>query len=452
MNKKRVSMLVVLALVNAVAYHLAYVHFLHRVFGYADFRYEPTTASYLIWTYLVAVLPVIAVRKSNSPSAVGAALLYVMSYVPIQLTLTFMWAEKTLDLVLLQGVMTFSMMTLFRVPTSNRQASVKRKIFHSAFFRIGPVTTTIYLLTGIALLLVVTQYHTVMRLTSFEDVYDLRSEASEINVSTVTHYLTMWISYAIGPFFIARAIFFSRKDDWIIGISSLLILYFAFGSKIALLTPLFMLAMRYIDNGCNEFLMRLLSIVGIFLIFIVFAVPDEGVLRYINSLFLLRVFGSNGWTGAVYYEYFTSHSLTFYNHIGPINAIFEAYPYGNNSLGQVIAQHYFSNEANFNAGFWASDGFAALGIAGVPIVTLFLAVFMRVLDRLAIGYPTRFINLWLLAFWMGLMNAPLTTALLSGGGLLILLLMWMGRLQQKRSSTEPTTQFANKKHQPPELG
>lgn len=449
---KRVTLLVVLALVNAVAYHLAYVHFLHRVFDYADFRYEPTTAAYLTWTYLVAVLPVISVRKSNSPSAVGAALLYVMSYVPIQLTLTFMWAEKTLDLVLLQGVMTLSMVTLFRAPTPYRHASVKRKTCHSAFFRIGPVTTTIYMLTGIALLLVVTQYHTVMRLTSFEDVYDLRSEASEINVSTVTHYLTMWISYAIGPFYIARAIFFSRKTDWIIGIFSLLVLYFAFGSKIALLTPLFMLAMSYIDNGRNEFLQRLLFMVGVFLIFIVFVVPDEGILRYINSLFLLRVFGSNGWTGAVYYEYFTSHALTFYNHIGPINAIFDAYPYGDNSLGQVIAQHYFSNDANFNAGFWASDGFAALGIAGVPVVTLFLAVFMRVLDRLTISYPTRFINLWLLGFWMGLMNAPFTTALLSGGGLLILLFMWMGRLEQQRISTVPTAQFVKKIHPPLEIG
>lgn len=439
MTKKRVTMLVVLALVNAVAYHLAYVHFLHRVFDYADFRYEPTTASYLVWTYLVAVLPVIAVRKSNSPSAVGAALLYVMSYVPIQLTLTFMWAEKTLDLVLLQGVMTLSMVTLFRASNQYRHASVKRKTCHSAFFRIGPVTTTIYVLTGIALLLVVTQYHAVMRFTSFEDVYDLRSEASEISVSTVTHYLIMWLSYAIGPFYIARALFLSRKTDWIIGIASLLVLYFAFGSKIALLTPLFMLAMSYIDNGRNEFLQRLLFMVGVFLIFIVFVVPDEGILRYINSLFLLRVFGSNGWTGAVYYEYFTIHALTFYNHIGPINAIFGAYPYGDNSLGQVIAQHYFSNEANFNAGFWASDGFAALGIAGVPIVTLFLAAFMRALDRLAISYPTRFINLWLLAFWMGLMNAPFTTALLSGGGLLVLLLMWMGGLQQQSSSTRPTT-------------
>lgn len=443
---KRVTMLVMLALVNAVAYHLAYFQFLHRVFAYADFRYEPTSAVYLVWTYLVAILPVIAARKSNSPSTVGTALVYVMSYVPIQLTLTFMWAEKTLELVLLQIVMMLSMVTLFRAPISYRHLSVKNVTVYSSFLRAGPLVTIIYLLTGIALLLVIAQYHTVMRFTSFEDVYELRSEAAEINASTVTHYLALWISYALGPFFIARAIFYSRKVDWIVGISSLIILYLAFGSKIALLMPLIMLAMRRIDNGQDEFLLRLLSITGLFLIFIVLAVPDEGILRWVNSIFLLRVFGSNGWTGAVYYEYFASHAFTFYTHIGPFNSIFGAYPYGNNSLGQVIAQHYFSNEANFNAGFWASDGFAAMGIAGIPVVTLFLIVFMRLLDRLASSYPTQFINLWLLAFWMGLMNAPFTTALLSGGGLLILLFMWIGKCQRQRRLTTSITPTVRKEY------
>jgi len=370
-----------------------------------------------------------------------------MSYVPIQLSLTFMWAEKTLELFLLQSVMALSMMTLFRAPISYQNATLKRAAGHSALLRVGPLTTTIYLLTGIALLLVVTQYHSVMRLVSFEEVYDLRSDAGEITASTVTKYLAMWLTYAIAPFFIARAIFYSRKSDWIIGICSLLILYLAFGSKIALLMPLFILSMSFIDKGGDQFFLRLLAIVGVFLIFIVLAVPDQGILRWINSVFLMRVFGSNGWTGAVYYEYFTNHALTFYTHIGPINAFFDAYPYGNNSLGQEIAQYYFSNDANFNAGFWASDGFAALGMAGVPVVTLFLAVFMRVLDRFSNSYPTRFINLWLLSFWMGLMNAPLTTALLSGGGLLILLLLWMGKLQSLRRLITPTTHSIAKKHQ-----
>lgn len=426
MNRRAIK-LIALASLNAAAYHLAYVLFLHAVFGYADFRYEPTAGVYLLWTYFVAVLPIVAARKSNSASAVGAALLYVMSYAPIQLTLTFIWAEKTLELVLVQAVMALSMVALFRSSTTDQLAPVTMATNYTTFVRHSPITITIYLMTCIGLLLVIIEYQSVMRLTSFEDVYDLRSDSGKVAAWTVTHYLAMWLTYIIGPFYIARAIFYARKFDWIIGALSLLVIYLAFGSKIALLTPLFMLVMKYIDNGRDEFAPRLLAAAGIFVVFISLAVPDDGILRWINSIFLLRVFGSNGWVGAVYYEYFSSHAFTFYTHIGPINAIFSTYPYGENSLGQVIAQHYFSNEANFNAGFWASDGFAAMGIAGVLIVTLFLGAFMRVLDRLAIHYPMQFINLWLLGFWMGLMNAPFTTALLSGGGLLIVLFLWMAR-------------------------
>lgn len=424
---KRVVTLVTLALINASAYHFAYVQFLHRVFGYADFRYEPTSIIYMIWTYFLAVIPIIAARKSNSPSAIGSALLYIMSYVPIQLTLTFLWSEKTLELALVQSVMALSMITLFRAPTSSKPHSVNGGSYHSVFIKAGGLTTSIYLLTGLALLLVISQYYSVMRFTSFVDVYDLRSEAADINTSSITQYMVMWISYVLGPFFIARAIFFSRKADWIIGIFSLLVVYLSFGAKIALFTPLFMLTLKYLNNGKDDFTKRLIATVGVFVFIISIVIPNEGILRYINSIFLLRIFGSNGWSGAVYYEYFSTNELTFFTHIGPINAIFDAYPYENNSLGQQIAQHYFSNDANFNAGFWASDGFAAFGILGVPIITIVVAVFMRLLDKVALCYPSQFISLWLLPFWMGLMNAPFTTALLSGGGLLIFAFLWAGR-------------------------
>jgi hypothetical protein len=424
---KRIIFLIALALVNALAYHLAYVKFLHEVFGYADFRYEPTSVTYLAWTYLVAALPIIATRKSNSPSAVGAALIYILSYVPIQLTLTFIWAEKTLELAFLQVVMALSMVALFRTTASHKSILINRTTDNLSFVRTGPLLIAFYLFTAVALIMVIAQYHSIMRFASFDNVYELRDQAGEIRVSKSMNYIVLWLSYLIGPFYIARAIFYNRKIDWVIGFTALLVVYLSFGAKIALFTPLFMLVIKYIDKGSNDFILRLLTMSGVFVILITLSVPNEGVLRYINSVFLLRIYGSNGWSGAVYYEYFTSHALTFYTHIGPIGAVFGGYPYGENSLGQEIAQQYFSNDANFNAGFWASDGFAALGIAGIPVVTFFLGAFMRMLDKVADQHPARLINLWLLPFWMGLMNAPFTTALLSGGGLMVVLFLWMGR-------------------------
>jgi hypothetical protein len=275
---------------------------------------------------------------------------------------------------------------------------------------------------GLALMLL--EFHSIMKLVSFEDVYDLRGDAAEIQSSALTNYLIMWLTYCFGPFYIARALVRGGKKDWAAGVLILLLIYGATGSKLALLTPLFMFAMKYIDNGRDEFLIRFLTVVVVSVSVLVLVIPQEGILRWVNAIFLMRVFGSNGWAAAVYYEFFSSHGFTFYTHIGPINAIFGGYPYGDHSLGQEIARFYLNSDtANVNAGFWASDAFAAFGIPGIFVVTAFLCLFMKELDKLARSFPLRLINLWLLGFWMALMNVPLSTALLSCGGLMVIFLL-----------------------------
>lgn len=432
---KRTLKLLALGLLNASAYHFAYVAYLYAVFEYAGFRYEPTSTGYMVWTYFIAVLPVLAARKSNEPSAVGCALIYVLSYVPIQLTLTFMWAEKTSELMALQSLVGLSMMVMFRASPAGRLAAVPTNDSDDSFFQPGPLTKAINLMSVLGLVMMTLELYPIMKLVSFEDVYDLRSGAAAIKTSSLTNYLIMWLTYCLGPFYIARALIKGRKLDWIFGLGILLLVYSATGSKLALLTPLFMFAMKYIDNGRGEFLTRFLTVVIVFISLIVMMIPQEGIVRWVNAIFLMRVFGSNGWTAAVYYEYFSEHGYTYYNHIGPVNALFSSYPYGDRSLGQEIAKFYFdSDEANFNAGFWASDGFAALGMTGMLFVTAFVFIFLKGLNAVTKHAPLRLINLWFLGFWMALMNAPLMTALLSCGGLLIMALLWFVKPKAKRTA------------------
>lgn len=421
----RSAKLLLLGLLNAAVYHFAYVDFLYVVFDYAGFHYEQTSSGYFVWTYLVAALPLLAARESNEPSAVGCALIYGLSYVPIQLTFTFLWSEKTAELLLIQTLLAMSMAVMFRNAAPARVCCAARdKAFENVFFEHNCLTTTIKVLSLIGLGLLLMEFHSIMKFVSFEDVYDLRGDAAQIKSSTLTNYLIMWLTYCFGPFYIARALVRGSVKDWTAGMVMFMLIYSATGSKLALLTPLFMVAMKYIENGRDEFLIRFLTIVVLSVSALVIVIPQEGILRWINAIFLMRVFGSNGWAGAVYYEYFANHGFTFYTHIGPVKALFGGYPYGENSLGQEIAKFYFnSDSSNVNAGFWASDAFAAFGVPGIPVVTVFLCWFMRHLDRLARNFPLRLINLWLLGFWMALMNVPLSTALLSCGGLMVVLLL-----------------------------
>jgi hypothetical protein len=431
--RNRTVKLLVLGLLNAAAYHYAYVDFLYVMFDYAGFHYEETSNAYLVFTYLVAALPLLASRESNEPSAVGSALIYGLSYVPIQLTFTFLWVEKTVELVSIQSLLALSMTVLFRTAAPAREGSLPYELgYGEVFFERNRMTTAIHVLSILGLALMLIEFHSIMKIVSFEDVYDLRGDAAEIQASTLTSYLMMWLTYCFGPFYIARALIRGRKQDWAAGMAILVLIYAATGSKLALLTPLFMFAMKYIENGRDEFLVRFLTVVGVSVSVLVLVIPQEGILRWVNAIFLMRVFGSNGWSAAVYYEFFSSHGFTFYTHIGPVNALFGGYPYGDHSLGQEIARFYLNSEtANMNAGFWASDAFAAFGLLGIFVVTAFLCWFMKELDRMARYFPLRLINLWLLGFWMALMNVPLSTALLSCGGLMALFLLRSMRPRQQ---------------------
>jgi hypothetical protein len=422
--------LLLVAFLSASAYHAAYLYFLHKEFEYADFRYELTSVPYFAWTYLAVAIPIVFARKSRSPSAVGALLIYILSYTPIQMTLTFMWREKTLELITLQATLLISMALIFLTSKTRAKLDNQRFICNS-FIKRGFVTYIVYLLTGVGISLVLIEYHSIMRFPSFEEVYELRDMSSDLQVSVVAQYFVMWITYCFGPFFIARALHYHSKIDYAVGFLLLLVVYMTTGAKIAILTPFFMLAMRWIDNDSRDFQFRLLFITAIFVHCITILIPNDGVIKYINSVFLLRMFGSNGWLGAVYYEYFSNHDFTLYTHIRPIEAIFGGYPYGEKSLGQIISWHYFSHNANFSAGFWPSDGFAAFGIGGVLIVTLLLILIMRIFDNISRPFDVRFLNLWLLGLWMGIINAPLATSMLSGGGIIIMFLIWIARAQSR---------------------
>lgn len=421
---ERILKLLALGLANAGVYHYAYLAYLYPVFEYAGFRYESTSFAYIIWTYAITALPLIVTRKSSSPSSFGCALIYAISYTPIQLTLSFTWHEKNLELLGLQALLALSMASLFIA-----SRTVSFKAYHAQtnahfFFNNNRLTYTIHSLSIAGSILIIFEFHSVMTFVSFAEVYDLRTAARELQASTVTHYLIMWMTYCFGPFYIARALIGGRKHDWVAGLTIFILIYTATGSKLALMTPAFIFAMKHIDNGRQEFLVRLLLIIVVFVGAAVTLLPNEGLIRWVNAIFLMRVFGSNGWTAAAYYEFFSEHGHTFYTHIGPINAVFGTYPYGDRSLGQEIAKFYFnSDEANFNAGFWASDGFAALGILGVPIITAGMLIYLKTLNSVANYLPHQFINLWLLGFWMALMNAPFTTALVSCGGLLSITLL-----------------------------
>jgi len=411
-------------LIYGVAFQYAYITYINPSFEYAHYLYFRPSLTSLLLTYLLLAAPIIAYQARASrlaPSAYGAALIFSICYVPAQLILLFNWQRSNGELVLVQVSIAASMAILLRASVLG-VSSAKVAPFR-AYRRLS---VTIGVLTLVSVVVFILNYHQHMRLVSFEDVYDLRSESAQINKGAFVNYLTTWLSYTFLPFYFARGVLRKNFMDISLALLVNVLIYAATGSKAAILMGFIIYALHLLFGSGRNFLLRLLTTLSVVVVLTVSLLPDDGLLRWVKSIFLVRVLGTSGWTMSTYYDYFTTNGFTFYTHIGPINALTDAYPYGEYSLGQVIGLHYSgSAEANFNANFWASDAFAALGIAGVPVVTVVLCVVFFLINRSSKGYSTQFVVLWLSGFWLALLNLPLSVALLSGGGLLTMLLLWV---------------------------
>jgi hypothetical protein len=264
-----------------------------------------------------------------------------------------------------------------------------------------------------------------MRLVSFADVYELRADSADVTSNQLFNYLASWVSYCFISYFFARGVINKKKLHIGLGVIGSLVLYMATGAKASLLLlPLTIGVVTIWKNGPG-FLSRTLFSLVILIFILVFLLPDDGLFLWVKSIMLVRIIGSSGWTASKYFEYFDTNGYTYYTHIGPVNSIFNSYPYGNYSLGQIIGIEYSGSvEANFNASFWASDGFAAAGILGIFVVTLPLIFLLYLINRLTVSFQTRFVVAWNTGFFVAILNVPLSTALLSGGGIIILMLSW----------------------------
>jgi hypothetical protein len=414
------------ALLHIFAFDVAYRYSVHPIFDYAGYAVNPSTPAQQLLTWALALAPVIVWRRSTSPASVGASLIYSLAYVPIIIMLLHMWQRDAFELVVLQASIAASMATLFLVaPRGHRPGEGLGERIH----------VPIEVLTTVAVCVVAFTYREHLRFVSFEDVYDLRAESSEVGQGSAVVYLVMWLPYALLPFHIVRWLSLRRPIDLVLGLVASLIIYMATASKAALLTPGIMIALNHVVRAGPDVLRALLVRLAAAQAAIVVLIPDEGLLFWLKSILLVRILGTSGWTASTYYEYFTTREFTFYTHIGPLNAIVQAYPYGEKSLGQLIGNEHSADElANFNAGFWASDGIAAMGIAGIPVVTVAVAAVLFTINRVSAGFSPRFVAVWLAGFWLAMLNLPLTTALLSGGGGLIMALLWLSRSRRQQAA------------------
>lgn len=412
------------------AVHYVYISYISPTFEYAHYIYIEPHGFALASTYFLCWVVLLLYRNTSHPAQAAAGFIYTLCYVPIQLSLLFTIDQQYSNVFIPQLFLAISMAAIFFSARMGPQATQKKIRNFSALDR------GLGLLTIITILFIVIINRDHMRLVSFEEVYDLRSAAAEESQNFIVGYLGSWLSYCFISYFFARSITQKKWMYAILGIFGSIVLYMATGAKASILLLPMTIGVVALWKDGNGFLFRTLTALVAVILILTFLVPDQGAFLWAKSIALVRILGANGWSASKYFEYFDTAGHTYYTHIGPINAIFGGYPFGDYSLGQMIGIQYSgSAEANFNASFWATDGFAAVGSVGILFITPPLMILMYWINNLMGIFETRFSIAWLTGYLVAMLNVPFMTALLSGGGGIILILSWIIKNTQTKSSS-----------------
>jgi hypothetical protein len=253
------------------------------------------------------------------------------------------------------------------------------------------------------------------RLVSVEDIYDFRDK---LESPTILNYLTGMTASALLPF--AFAVFAARRAWWRAGVVLFLLLLFypITLSKLALFSPLWLVAILLLSRFFEARLAVVLSLLAPMLAGLVLIGLFKGSAASFFSTVNFRMFAVPSVAMDVYSDFFSTHDLTHFCQISVLRALMQC-PYQEQlSLLMQSAYHL----GNFNGSLFATEGIASVGILFAPVAVLACGLVIALGNRASAGLPTGFILVSGAILTQALLNVPLTVGLVThGGGLLFLL-------------------------------
>lgn len=272
---------------------------------------------------------------------------------------------------------------------------------------------TCILILGTAIIAVGASYN--FQLVSLHDMYEYRAK---LDAPTIVNYLVTIVYSSLLPF--AFAGFVAGKAHW--RAAAVLILLFLFYpitlTKIALFTPLWLVAMLVLSRLFEAKIAVVLSLLVPTLLGLVLLTVLKERAVYYFSMVNFRMLAIPSVAMDVYNDFFFSHDLTHFCQISYLKPIMHC-PYSD-QLSIVMERAY--KLGNFNASLFATEGIASVGVLFAPVATFVCGLVIALGNRLSAGLPAEFILISGAILPQALLNVPLTTVLLShGAGFLFLL-------------------------------
>lgn len=403
-----------------------YIVWLAPTWGYMGIDYSPVEFHYFLTCIIISILPSFWIPLSISrPTMVTYWILYLLTYIPMIVGVSLSPKFSFIQILLFQ----LSCLGSFSLTGAGyyfKLIKIKEKYIPKVNFWF-----VFYSAMILMLLYVVYIFKGNFKLVSpfDENLYDLRFLGRDVsNGNKLVGYFTQWLSGAFLPFLLAIGIVYNKKVLILISSIGQIILYSTAANKAFVLSIIYMLGIYYITKKTNKFgVFITFFLIGIiiFLTFTQLYFEDDLKLIFfpVASIILMRTLSISTINAINYYDFFLNNPFTYYSHINIIGT-FINYPYGDLALGQVIGtQLGGSTDSNWNANFYITDGFVAMGYFGFIIIGIISGLIFYLIDSLLKFQNIILSVLLITTSSVSLMNVSIFTTLLSGGLLYLVLFL-----------------------------
>ena len=413
------------ALAYAAVFHWAYIGWVVPVYASEGADYLPPSQTVLLILYILAVLPTTWIPLEISrPTQFVYLVIYITVYVPSVFVPTFIGYQSIADTLFLSLTLCIGfgiIGTTYRLPTLRfRHSWISADVFWS-------------LLYGSVLALdawVFVTFRGSLQLVSFEDVYSVRHSATQVlQTSGLLSYGMCWLSGALNPYLMASGVFEKKKGRIFLGIGGQVLIYAAAAHKAALLSILFVPVFAvWFRKGPRRFPIKLIALVVVLIVALTFSmqiVPSSQVVHWAGVVVLFRTFALPGILTAQYQDFFTRSPHTWFSQYTPFQTLLQS-PYTHEVSYEVGEYYTGDQDVQANAHFWASDGIASVGLAGILFVSVLCGLVFWVVDNALTRGGTRF-GAAALTFWaLAISNVSLLTSISSMGLGVLIVLFYVG--------------------------
>ena len=412
-----------------------YIVWLAPVWGYMGVDYSPVGTYYFLACLIASVLPSIWIPISISrPTMVTYWILYLLTYIPMIVGVSLSPKFTFIQVILFQLSCLFSF-TLTGAGYYFKLIKIKEKYIPKFNFWVA-----FYSAMFLMFLYVIYIFKGNFKLVSpfDENLYDLRFSGRDVaEGDKLVGYFTQWLSGAFLPFLLAIGIVYKKKLLILISCIGQIILYSTAANKAFILSIIYMVGIYYITKKTSKFGIFLTFFLIILITFLTFSqiyFEDDFKLIFfpITSIVMLRTVSISTINAVNYYDFFSNNPFTYYSHINIIGK-FIRYPYGDLALGQVIGVTMSGNaDSNWNANFYITDGFVAMGYSGLIIIGIISGLIFYIIDSLIKSQNIILCTLLITISSVSLMNVSIFTTLLTGG--LIYLILFLVLFENKSLS------------------